>query len=107
MKNKWVLKFRNFMHDFLMSVAPLRLKKKIMSCEEITKIMASDTEMPVSKKFWFKMHNFLCSCCSNYQDQFKIIKIQSHKLMTRELSNEEKERIKNSKKDIISKISHL
>lgn len=104
MRNKWVLKFRHFLHELVGKFAPTSIKQRIMSCEEITRIMASEQHLAPSKKFWFYMHNFICSCCSNYQAQFNLISLNSKKILTTDLSDEQKSRIENSKKDILNQL---
>lgn len=104
MNNKWVLKFRHLLHDLVEKFAPESVKNKIMGCEEITRIMASETNLPITKKFWFSIHNFICTCCSSYKAQFNLIKINSKKMLNTELTNEQKSRIESSKKDILNLI---
>lgn len=106
MRNKWVLKFRHMLHDLVNNFAPNSIKIRIMSCENITKIMASEEKLSPAKKFWFNVHNFICSCCSNYQDQFNIIKINSKKLVSPDLTEEQKQRIENSKSDLLKQLSN-
>ena len=106
MSNKWILKFRNLMHKLVMEYAPRSIQIKIMSCEEVTRIMASEIHLSWTKKFWFGMHKFACSCCSSYQAQFDIIKMKSQSLNKQSLTEDQKTRIANSKKDILNKFSN-
>ena len=94
---------RNILHDLVFGLAPTPLKKRLMSCEEITFIMANDTKLSTSKKIWFNCHYFLCSCCESYYKQFKIIENQSKDLFNQDLDTDAKSRVVESKSDALKK----
>ena len=73
-----------------------------MTCEEITKITMGEIEATGSKKYWYKFHHLICECCVNFSKQVNVISIESKKVQP-ELSEEQKDRIRQCKQDVLSK----
>ncbi len=97
-------KFRSLLHDVIFDYAPDFIKKKLMSCEEMTKIMAMEQTLSTKKKLWYKAHNYICLCCDNCEGQFKLINLKSKDLVSTDLTNAQKERIAHSKNDVLASI---
>ena len=94
---------RRIVHDILMVISPPFLKRKLMSCKEISEILAKETELSGSKKLMFKMHLLICQCCTNYASELSLISESAKKIKAPNLNNEQLQQIQKSKQELIDR----
>ncbi|MFT6630400.1 MAG: hypothetical protein ACJAS4_000336 [Bacteriovoracaceae bacterium] len=92
------------MHEFIVHLAPRSLRKRMMTCEEVSKILANNDKLSIPLIFKLKIHLFICQCCTDYSKQIKTIEEQTHKMGKVELTPQQLESVKNSQKKIIDSL---
>lgn len=98
-------KLRHLLHDLLMLIIPSFLRKKMMlSCSEITQIIATNEQMSFVKKMKLKSHLIICLCCSDYSDQLLMISKNCKKIKAPELTKAQLDMIKNKENSFIEEI---
>lgn len=94
---------RRIVHDIVMVLAPKKLKKLIMSCQEVSQILATKPELTVKKKMFLKMHILICECCTNYSKELDMISKQTKIVSAPKLTEDQKLQIKNSQQELINR----
>lgn len=102
--NKLIRIFRHLIHEFVVLLVPRNLRKNLMTCEEVSKILANENSLSTSSTFKLKIHLFICQCCTDYSDQLKEIDAQAHKLSKIELTPQQKESVRKSQKKILESL---
>jgi len=74
------------------------------SCREATRLMAEEASLNWLSSVKLKMRVMICPLCKNFQDQMIELKSQIKKNLKRDLSQDEKDKIKNMENKIIAKI---
>jgi hypothetical protein len=100
--NKFMRLFRKVMHDIMMSLAPKWLRKLMLTCEQISQILASDEKIPILKRIKLQSHLLICQCCKDYQTQIDLINTAAHKIAPPELSNEQLSKISKSQSKLLN-----
>jgi hypothetical protein len=76
----------------------------MMTCEEVSKILANKDKLSTPLIFKLKMHLFICQCCTDYSNQIKTIEEQTHKMGKVELTPQQIDSVKNFQKKIIGSL---
>lgn len=74
------------------------------SCREATRLMAEESELNWFGSLKLKVHVMMCPMCKSFQTQMNLLKQQVRKNLMREMTEDEKIRLKNLEDKVISKI---
>lgn len=67
---------RKILHDFLMLISPTFIRKRMLSCEQVSHIISENISLSPIKSVKLKMHLFICKNCLNYKAQMKFLDAQ-------------------------------
>ena len=67
---------RKLLHDFLMFISPTFIRRRLLSCEQVSHIISENTSLAPIKSVKLKMHLFICKNCLNYKAQMKFLDAQ-------------------------------
>tara|TARA_Y100000590_G_C15094853_1_gene778960 strand:+ start:66 stop:383 length:318 start_codon:yes stop_codon:yes gene_type:complete len=100
-----IIKFlRHLLHEMVVYLVPNFLKKNVLRCSEVHKILASEPDLSFSGSLKLKFHILICQCCTDYSKQLKLIKNESKALGKVELTPEQKARVSKSRDQILEKL---
>ncbi len=97
---------RKIIHDLLMIMIPKGIRKNMLSCEEVSHIIAEDDDLKSIKKIKLKMHLFICQKCLDYKKQIQFINQNAKKIKLSNLENDLANKIEESKNSLIDKHSN-
>ncbi len=97
---------RKIIHDLIVTIVPKSLRRNMLTCEQVSHIIAQDIQLSKFKTFKLQMHLFICQSCLNYKKQIQTIDKAAQKLGTVQLTKEQKEQILSSKKQTINKFTN-
>lgn len=103
--NKIIRLMRNIVHDFMLLILPKKLLTKLLSCEEVSKILTMEEKAKLRNHPRVRFHILICQCCTDYKYQLEIIEKSSQKLKEFHLSTQQKDLINKSKQNLISRFS--
>ena len=90
-------------HDLVIFTTPKWLKKKMISCEEVSKILTSNQKMGFFKKVQLKMHVLICQHCTDYKHQMIFIN-KSAKKIPLTLIKTNSNQIERSKEEVLKRL---
>lgn len=96
---------RKIIHDLMMIIIPKSLRKNMLSCEEVSHIIAEDIKLKSLKKIKLKMHLFICQKCLDYERQIQFINKSTTKLSFSAVEDRLDDKIKESEKNLINNYS--
>jgi len=96
-------RFRQFSHFLVVTFTPKFLRTRMNSCEQIAIYIANSDQNTISTKFQIRVHNMMCQCCHDFKIQVDMINKACAPMKKVELTNEQKEKIQNSKQAMINK----
>lgn len=96
---------RNLLHDFIIIMVPQFLRKNMLSCEQASNMLQTTPNLSKIKSLKLKMHLLVCQCCTDSIEQIHVIQINSKKLDSINLSDAQRERIKNAKSKVLSSLT--
>ena len=94
---------RKVIHDIFIFVAPKWLRKKILTCEEISKLITNDEKLTLPTRMKINFHIFICKCCSDYRQQINIISKSARRIKSPTLTRNQISQISSNKDSIIQK----
>jgi hypothetical protein len=102
--NKLIRIFRHLLHELVLFMVPKSIRKNMLSCEEVSRILADEEGHNSASVFKLKMHLFICQCCTDYSKQLNVIDERSRALSKVSLSDEQKSMIKKSQEKAINSL---
>lgn len=75
----------------------------MLSCKEISQILASDEDLSIMRRTELRMHLLMCKHCSNYNKQLKFLKKGMQKLFQKRGSYDP-EKVKKLENEILQKL---
>lgn len=102
--NYLIRKIRFIVHELAVLLLPKFILRKLLSCEEISKILVEGENSPHRKSFRVKMHILICQCCTEYEKQLEIIEKNTQILKSMNLTEKQKEKISSSKAKVLDRL---
>jgi hypothetical protein len=75
----------------------------MLSCEEVSFVLASEQKITVLKRIKLKAHLMICQNCTDYTHQLEIIKKECKKIKSPQLSKEQNQQISNVQDKLIER----
>lgn len=97
---------RKIIHDLMMIIIPKGMRKNMLSCEEVSHIIAEDHQLKSMAKIKLKMHLFICQKCLDYKKQIQFIEKNAKNIKFSAHKDGPSKRIEKSKKNLIDKYSN-
>jgi hypothetical protein len=102
--NKIMRLIRTVLHDIVVAFAPKWIKKSMLTCEEISLILASDKQIPILTKVKLKSHLLICQCCTDYKKQISLINSAAQRIKSPDLTDDQLSKISSSEKKTLEKL---
>lgn len=98
---KLIRLLRHTIHHLMALLMPKKILSKLLSCQEVAKILATTPKLPPVKSLRVKLHIFLCQHCTDYKDQLQIIKQKSKDLNNLEYDADQEKQMTESKHKVL------
>lgn len=95
---------RHIIHEIVIFLVPKTLRKNMLSCEDVSRILSNEDSHAGHSKIKLKIHLLICQCCTDYSAQINIIKEKTNELSQIKLTSEQEEKIKASKQKLLNSI---
>ncbi len=95
--NKLIRLIRHLLHEIVVHFVPSFLKKNLLTCQEVSEILAKKPDLKRGRKIKLKMHLMICNCCNDYLGQMNIIEKSSKDLNVLHLTSDQSKKVDQGK----------
>ena len=77
------------------------MRKNILSCKQVTKILNSEAKFPFGTRLKLNLHLLICQCCTDYKTQMKFISKEAKKIYDIKLNQQQELQLQKIKEQVI------
>lgn len=94
---------RKMIHDFIDWIVPRKLRRNMMTCEQVSHIIAENQQLKPLKKFKLQMHLFICQKCLDYKEQIHFLESNAKVIQLKPLDKNTKQKMESCKHELLNK----